>query len=195
MEITNADLLRYYLAWEDYEKEILEKIKNDDEDAFHQYLIEMKITRNFKQNSYKKVYKVSKDYQETNHKSTDANNLSEELFNHNLVCNGKKNVIVAASKILWAFNKKAIIIYTQAKRTLAKLAEEKIYKLDSYNFFCKTWEDKYKEFKPLYKEKTATSGIAKLDVVFEEEWFIRRTFDNYLWAHGKKSDKTNNLTK
>lgn len=189
MEITNADLLRYYFAWEEYEKYDLGKIENGDVEAFYKYLVGMRIARNFKAGKYKKIYETAKVFLEKNPNSTDADKLSQDFFKNKLLRDGINNAVVAASKILWAFNHKAIIIDNLAKRHLAKLAGKKICKMDDYNFFCKIWEEQYKVFEQEYKDKLEITCIGKIDTIFRKDWFIRRTFDNYLWAGKFLKDK------
>lgn len=48
VEITKADIFRYYIGWEDTDKELIEAIKKGDEEQFHVFLKNMTIARNFK---------------------------------------------------------------------------------------------------------------------------------------------------
>ena len=112
---------------------------------------------------------------------------STELYKAKLLAGHNKNAIVAASKILWILNMGEIIIQdSRAKRSLEKLTGKKI---PDYEQYCINWEKQYQIFRPLYISKIQKEGIEKFNSVFNEEWFIRRTFDNYLWSRGKSENK------
>ena len=184
VEITKADIFRYYIGWEDTDKELIEAIKKGDEEQFHVFLKNMTIARNFKKNTYKDVYKLTREYVKRNTSEYDVNNFSDLLFQAQLLAGDNKNAIVAASKILWIYNKEKTIIYdSRAKNALKNISEKK--GLDDYTDYCKAWKEQYKVFKSRYLEKIKENEIDKLDSLFKQEWFIRRTFDNYLWYRGK----------
>lgn len=184
MVVTTADIFRYYVVWEDTDKELIAQIKKGNEERFHDYLKNMKIARNFKTNAYKDVFKFAREYVGKNKGKFDVNDFSVSLYNKHFLAGDNKNAIVAASKILWIYNcKKTIILDSRAKESLKKLSG--IKKLDDYANYCKSWENQYKDFKLGYLKKIKETGADKLDSLFEEDWFIRRTFDNYLWYRGK----------
>lgn len=188
-EITNADIFRYYIGWEDTDKELVENIKKGNEEKFHDYLKSMRIARNFKTNSYKNVFKFTREYVSKNTAKFDVKDFSDSLYKKHFLAGDNKNAIVAASKILWIYNLKETIIQdSRAKKALEKLTGKKIGK---YQDYCEAWEAQYLLFKKNYDEKIKAIGIDKLDNVFKEEWFIRRTFDNYLWSRGKSKTKSN----
>lgn len=188
-EITNADIFRYYIGWEDTDKELVENIKKGNEEKFHDYLKSMRIARNFKTNSYKNVFKFTREYVSKNTAKFDVKDFSDSLYKKHFLAGDNKNAIVAASKILWIYNLKETIIQdSRAKKALKKLTGKKIGK---YQDYCEAWEAQYLLFKKNYDEKIKATEIDKLDNVFKEEWFIRRTFDNYLWSRGKVKNKSN----
>lgn len=188
-EITNADIFRYYIGWEDTDKELVENIKKGNEEKFHDYLKSMRIARNFKTNSYKNVFKFTREYVSKNTAKFDVKDFSDSLYKKHFLAGDNKNAIVAASKILWIYNLKETIIQdSRAKESLEKLIGKRIR---DYSDYCTYWEKQYQIFKPAYLKKIKDFGIETLDSLFKEEWFIRRTFDNYLWSRGKVKNKSN----
>lgn len=188
-EISTADVLRYYIAWKDTDEELTTCIKENDLAKFNSFLSAMKIKRNFKKDSGTKVFEQTKKILNKRIKISDVEDFSNTLFEAKLLAKDNKTAIVAASKILWMLNKeKTIIQDSRAKECLEKLIGKKI---QNYTEYCTYWEEKYLIFKPEYTKKIKETGIEKLDSLFKEEWFIRRTFDNYLWSRGKSKTKSN----
>lgn len=182
-EISTADMLRYYLAWEDYEKELIQGPNKGNSDSFYKYLSGMKVLRNFKSGSIKSsVFNISKDFISSSKNHADAELLSKRFLEADVLNNRIKNSIVAASKILWFFNLNTIIMDALARKYLQKLSGEKI---EGYISFCDTWEKQYAKFKPELIRKLEETGIYKISKLYQEEWFLKRTFDNYLWSKGK----------
>lgn len=193
MEVTIADVFRYYVAWKDTDEKLTEGIVNGDEDCFYDYLKGMKVIRNFKKGSYKEILKLAKNYKKDKTEKYDVKKFSQKLFDANWLAKNNKNAIVAASKILWAFDKEKTVI----QDTMAKLYLEKLIgkKFSGYEKYCEYWEEQYRIFRPLYDRKIEEIGIAKFDSLFDEDWFIRRTFDNYLWNRGKAEEKSKSKEK
>ena len=193
MEVTIADVFRYYVAWKDTDEKLTEGIVNGDEDCFYDYLKGMKVIRIFKKGSYKEILKLAKNYKKDKTEKYDVKKFSQKLFDANWLAKNNKNAIVAASKILWAFDKEKTVI----QDTMAKLYLEKLIgkKFSGYEKYCEYWEEQYRIFRPLYDRKIEEIGIAKFDSLFDEDWFIRRTFDNYLWNRGKAEEKSKSKEK
>ena len=193
MEVTIADVLRYYIGWKDTDERLIAGIEKGDVDCFYAYLKGMKVIRNFKKGSYKEIFKFAKNYKKDKTGKYDVKKFSQKLFDANWLAKNNKNAIVAASKILWAFDKeKTVIQDTMAKFYLEKLIDKKI---SGYEKYCEYWEEQYRIFRPLYDRKIEEIGIAKFDSLFDEDWFIRRTFDNYLWNRGKAEEKSKSKEK
>ena len=188
-EISTADVLRYYIAWKDTDEELITCIKKDDLENFNRFLINMNIKRNFKKGSTKKIFSKTKEYLNKKPEISDVEVFSDVLFKAKLLAGKNKNAIVAASKILWMINKEEIIIEdSRAKKSLKNLTGKKI---PDYSKYCIYWEEQYQFFKTGYLKKIKETKIEMFDAVFKEEWFIRRTFDNYLWSRGKSKTKSN----
>ncbi len=191
MEITIADVLRYYIGWKDTDERLITGIKNGDVNCFYAYLKGMKVIRNFKKGSYKEIFKVVHEYVTNNPEKFDIEKFSTQLCKY--LAKDNKKAIVAASKILWVFNRDEIIIQdSKAKEYLKKISKK--FKND-YTDYCKTWEEQYLLFKPEYLKVVKKIGIDKQDNLFNEDWFIRRTFDTYLWNKGKAEEKNKSKEK
>lgn len=188
-EISIADIFRYYIGWKDTDEELITCIKKDELEKFNRFLNIMNVKRNFKKGSDIKIFAKAKEYLNKKSKSSDVEDFSNVLFKAKLLAGKNKNAIVAASKILWILNKEEIIIQdSRAKECLERLIGKRIR---GYSDYCTYWEKQYQFFKPIYLKKIKDSGIEILDSLFKEEWFIRRTFDNYLWSRGKRKNKSN----
>lgn len=182
-EISIADVLRYYIGWKDTDEELITCIKKDDLENFNRYLNGMNVKRNFRKGKDKEVFAKAKEYLNKKPEISDVEDFSDALFKAKLLAGHNKKAIVAASKILWILNKEEIIIQdSRAKETLEILIGKRIR---DYSDYCTYWEKQYQIFKPAYLKKIKDFGIETLDSLFKEEWFIRRTFDNYLWNRGK----------
>ena len=193
MEVTIADVFRYYIAWKDTDEKLTEGIAKGDAECFYNYLKGMKVIRNFKKDSYKEIIKLAKNYKKDKTGKYDVKKFSQKLFDANWLAKNNKNAIVAASKILWAFDKEKTVI----QDTMAKLYLEKLIgkKFSGYENYCEYWEEQYLLFKPEYLKVIKKVGIDKQDNLFNEDWFIRRTFDNYLWNRGKAEEKSKSKEK
>lgn len=178
INVSIADIFRYYLVWEDKEKNLVEKIKENDEKSFYEYLVYMNVIRNFKKNSTRKILKVAKDYTTKNKNNLDIDEFSNLLFKDGLLAGQNKNAIVAASKILWIFDNKIILFDSRAKKSLKEISGKSVSK---YKDYCTAWEEQYKSFKSKYCKQVEENKIEKFSNLFLKDWFIRRTFDNYLW--------------
>ena len=122
-EIQIVDLLRYYVCWNDTEKVLIEGIQNYDLKAFYNYLVYMKIIRNFKKGSANQILEIAKTFD--NKTAEDVCRLSDKLYSKKVLAKNNKNALVASSKILWAFNHDRIIIDSINKKKL-KLNTENI---------------------------------------------------------------------
>lgn len=193
MEVTITDVLRYYIGWKDTDERLIAGIEKADVDCFYDYLKGMKVIRNFKKDTYKEVFKLAKNYKKDKTGKFNVEKFSDELYETDLLAGDNKNAIVAASKILWIYDmEKTVIQDSRAKLYLEKVIGKKI---SGYKDYYKTWEEQYLLFKPEYLKVVRKIGIDKQDNLFNEDWFIRRTFDNYLWNRGKAEEKSKSKEK
>ncbi len=142
----------------------------------------MKIVLKLKKNNYPDIYEFSLNYFNENSKNFDVEEFSNLLFQNNFLSGKNKKVIVAASKILWAFNKKTIIMDSRTKDCLQTITGKKI---QNYKEFCIYWEEQYQIFKPKFEKLVKELEIDQKISEFNHDWFIRRTFDTYLWKRGE----------
>jgi hypothetical protein len=172
------DLFRYYYFWNDFEKKYIENKNNGnvDIDLFYDYTKYMGITRNFKSGKIENVLNIADDYiKNTNQPSVDK--LSDILCSNNLTHAGVKRVVVAASKILWFFDKNTIIMDNNNKNVLNKLP----LRINNYQSYCDAWLNLFKIKQIEIKNKIVEYEIFRIDEIFESEWFQMRIFDTYLW--------------
>lgn len=178
-------LIQAYFFWEDTEKPLVEGILHGDADtaaeSFHKYLNYMKITRNLKGQSAREIFTLAKTFAQKASEETSVNALAEALRHEKLT---DKVVLVAASKILWVFDHTAIIMDTQTRKALGTLSEKRIKDKD-YATYCKLWKEQYAIAKPQIQALAKQYDLQKLSAVFNEEWFLMRVFDTYLWKLGK----------
>ena len=91
---------------------------------------------------------------------------------------GKKALLSATTKLLWAMHKDPVIIYDSQVRTALGTAPG-----DYPGYVCR-WHSLY--FRHASGIRTAVSRMKVSGVPFEREWFQRRVFDLYLWAEGAR---------
>ncbi|WP_288621638.1 hypothetical protein [uncultured Treponema sp.] len=173
-EIQIVDLLRYYVCWNDTEKVLIEGIQNYDLKAFYNYLVYMKIIRNFKKGSANQILEIAKTFD--NKTAEDVCRLSDKLYSKKVLAKNNKNALVASSKILWAFNHDRIIIDSINKKKL-KLNTENI---NDYSEFCSMWVKEYERQRNNIDKIIDKHNLLKIDAIFAEEWFKKRVFDLYL---------------
>ncbi len=121
-QIAQLDIMRYYVAYHDIEKNIIHAIQNKKNaiPAFHYYMSNyMKIARNFKSNMAEKILSEVENLIQTNIKVEELSNI---LVSKNFVSRNEiKQVEVAASKILWLYKTETIIMDNNNKNVLNKV--------------------------------------------------------------------------
>mgnify|MGYP001172645044 CR=1 FL=1 len=182
-QISCKDLLRFYFWWFTKEEKICIDFNNESKKsaALYQYLKYMKIARNFKKNNPDNIFlaasRIFKDNKNED-KGKIINLLSEEFNRLNLLSGNNKNAIVAASKILWLFDRETIIMDNLNKNILKRFG-----KIKNYEDYEKIWKNKYKENEKSINSIIKEYNMTKIDKVFNQKWFKMRVFDMFLWAY------------
>ena len=185
--VTYVDILRYYMVWNDKESLIYENVINNSDYEkklmyFKKYLNYMRMTRNFKKDKISEILMITIN-QNLGFDPKAINELSNSFFNNQLLAKNNRYAFVAASKILWLFNREFVIYDNYNRRLLEKVAHEKILDYEKYftlwNYYFNESSSKIIEnSKELYK-------IIK-DKVLLESWFYKRVFDLKLWQENQK---------
>ena len=175
-DITKRDLFRYYYFWKEIEEKLFLAIKNDNVGSFEEYLKYMKIIRNFKKGSSKRVFQISGEYCDSS-MTPAVDELSKMFYSAGILAKENKNANVAASKILWIFDRKQVIMDSANRKKL----KTEGHKTGTYFEYLQAWNVEYQRAKPEIKQITASLELSRIDQVFEEEWFQMRVFDLYLW--------------
>lgn len=170
------DVLRYYVLWTDEESVF---VKNREQlQFFKNYLIYMRVIRNFRTDSSKFILeKAAKFVFQNNDKS--VQNFSD-ILNENGLLNRKINrALVASSKILWLFNQEIIIMdnfnILALKRLNYKIRE------GSYDEYLLAWNTEYQNHKSKIKNICSQLNNSLLDnQLLQTEWFHKRIFDVFL---------------
>jgi hypothetical protein len=172
-KITYLDIMRYYVAYYDIEKNIINAIQNKKNSipAFHFYMSSyMKIARNFKPQMAEKILNEVEKIISTN-PNISVTDLSKFLVDSHFVSRPEiKQVEVASSKILWLYNHETIIMDNNNKHILDNAK--------NYNEYVILWEKLFNE-----KESEINSAIKLLNIqdpILNEKWFQMRVFDLYL---------------
>lgn len=174
--IEPRDIMRYYVAYYDIEKSIIESL-NSTEDvdrrkkAFYLYINKyMKIGRNFKAQKADEILQILDDFK-TNDFIKSIELLSNEFVVKKLVSRPQiQNVKVAASKLLWIFQNNTIIMDNNNKRVL---------KAKDYLDYVNIWKTQY-ELKKAEINSVLKRAFLNFDTIINEEWFQMRVFDMYL---------------
>ena len=182
MGIKKIDIFRFYYYWFDIEIEMYNDIvkENNPVIGLYNYLNYMRVIRNFKKGKIEDVYNIVKNYK-NNASSEMIYKLSDDLKNSNLLSGITKKVYVAASKILWLYNRKLVIMDNNNINVLKKLG----YNVSNYENYTISWETLFKENRQDIINLNIHYNLNNIDKVVEEEWFQRRVFDMYLWKEFK----------
>ena len=89
---------------------------------------------------------------------------------------GKKELLSAATKLLWLMHKDPVIIYDSQVRAAPRVPP------GDYPRYVGWWHLMYSRHASGIR--AATSRMRGSGVPFDREWFRRRVFDMYLWAEG-----------
>jgi len=174
-KIEPRDIMRYYVAYYDIEKNIVETIKHDKGEekfkACHKYMNSyMGIGRNFKSNSSPMLLGTIENM------LRNEGNLGVEVLSDRYVANGMaskpniKNLQVAASKLLWLYDHDTIIMDNNNMRLL---------KAVNYKKYVEKWNELYNAKLSEINEVIDTY-FKNIDNIMNENWFKMRVFDMYL---------------
>lgn len=173
--ILPLDIMRYYVSYNDIEKQILEDIKNKNskirELAYRNYVFNyMKIGRNLKKDSVHMVLTIILNMLK-NEGNLGAKELSKRFVSNELVSKKEtKSVIVASTKLLWLYDKKTIIMDS---------LNMKVLKTNNYDRYIKEWDKVFNE-KIIEIDDVIKNHFKNFDPVINEDWFKMRVFDLYL---------------
>jgi hypothetical protein len=175
-KIEPRDIMRYYVAYYDIEKNIIESIKSKDlkskEEAYYKYVNYMKIVRNFKSKSANMVL-ITVQNMLKNDGNLGVEEISDRFVRGELVSRPEiKNVKVAASKLLWLYDKETIIMDNN---------NMKILKASNYKDYLIKWNKLYAS-KLNEIDDTIKTYFKNFDEILNEKWFKYRIFDMYLLA-------------
>ncbi|KPM49655.1 hypothetical protein [Jiulongibacter sediminis] len=172
-------LLRFYVNYHDNEKPLIDLIKQEKyKEAFPLFISfknsYMSVGRNFKGGNNEKIWETLIAFEPKNQDGVVK--LSEKFSSDGLLI--KQNAISACSKFIWLFDHDVIIFDNNVAQAL------KYYGTD-YNEYCDKWNAKYNECRVRITEGIAKFRLSELDPIFNEEWFVKRTYDQILWNDRK----------
>lgn len=183
-KIEPRDIMRYYVAYFDIEKSIIDAVnssnKNERIKALDRYLNKyMKIGRNFKSKSAERLLNIIDNL----NRDISVVELSETLGKEKELLSGKtKNVLVAASKLRWLFDHKTIIMDNNNRKLLGAVV---------YKDYEKEWKMEFSKKIDEINEVIETS-FSNVDCILKEDWFKMRVFDMYLLSvYGENEAKRN----
>lgn len=174
-KIEPRDIMRYYVAYYDIEKRIIDTIRYNKGDekfkACHKYMHSyMGIGRNFKSNSAPMLLATIENM------LRNEGNLGVEILSDRFVINELaskpiiKNLQVAASKLLWLYDHETIIMDNNNMKML---------KTFNYKDYTKKWDAFFNLILPDINE-VINKKFKKMDSILNEKWFKMRIFDMYL---------------
>jgi len=187
-KIEPIDIMHYYVAYHDSEKEIVEAIRIEKGkrkyEACHKFLNGyMKIGRNFKSNSSEMLLHTIENML-LNEGNLGVEELSDRYVRNELVSRPEiKNVKVAASKLLWLYEPETIIMDNNNMHVL---------KAFDYPTYVQKWNEVF-ESKHSEIDEVINTSFRNLDNIVHERWFKMRVFDMYLLSIYSKNNfnKTN----
>ncbi len=176
--IEPIDIMRYYVAYYDIEKNIIESVVSkgnfqNKEKAYNSYVNKyMKIGRNFKSKSAAMVLATIENML-VNEGNLGVEELSNRYVRYELVSKPEiKNVKVASSKLLWLYKNETIIMDTN---------NMKVLKAKDYNEYVIKWKEQFK-IKIDEINTVIQKNFFNLDIILDQMWFKMRIFDMYLLA-------------
>lgn len=181
-DFTPLDIMRYYVSYHTYEKDLLEAIKNDPESEdclrlFRSYKNSyMRIGRNFKSGLDEKLLKTILNLKDNN---IDVKKLSEAFNKSKWLSKDNTTAIVASSKFGWLINNETIIIDSLVSKLLK-------VKGNNYEEYCNKWQSIYVIAEPKIKKVIAEYFNHKEFKIMKDKWFRMRVFDQYLWTYSSK---------
>lgn len=169
------DIMRYYVNYSDYEKDLLESIKHDSHNLLAQFKSYkngyMKVGRNFEPGKDEEILSTLKIFSNAN-KSVEE--LSEEFKMKGLAKNGH-STIVASSKFLWLYNHETVIMDNYNLHALG-------LKSTKYQDYKNEWIIWFERHEEGIGNLIQRYNFDKMDPVMNEKWFKMRVFDQYLWS-------------
>lgn len=174
-KIEPIDIMRYYVAYYDIEKKLVNAIRNgkgeEKEKACHTYINSyMGIGRNFKTNSSPMLL-ITVENMLKNEGNLGVEELSDRYVRNELVSRPEiKNVKVAASKLLWLYEPETIIMDNNNMHVL---------KAFDYPTYVHIWNEVF-ELKHSEIDEVINTSFRNLDNIVHERWFKMRVLDMYL---------------
>jgi len=179
-KIEAVDIMRYYVTYNDIEKQILLDVHSNSfetrDAALGKYMNNhMRIGRNFKATDDSKdmIFNITNNFFKYGDNEIEV--LSNLYFEKKLLNNKISNAKVAASKLLWLFDQEIIIMDNFNKSVLD-------VKTENYSDYISKWKSvfdiKVKEIDNVIKQY----NFDKIDPIINEQWFKMRVFDQYLWT-------------
>ncbi len=173
--IEARDIMRYFVAYFDIEKPIVEAIRNGKgeakQNACHKYINSyMGIGRNFKSNASPMLL-ITIENMLKNEGNQGVAELSDRYVRNDLVSRPEiKQVKVAASKLLWLYDHNTIIMDNN---------NMKILRVTNYNDYVIKWKDQF-QLKLSELNDVIQSSFNNIDPIINQNWFKMRVFDMYL---------------
>lgn len=174
-EIQPRDIMRYYVAYYDIEKKLIEAIRNGKgegkEKACHTFINSyMGIGRNFKSNASSMLL-ITVENMLKNEGNLGVEELSDRYIRNELASKPEtQNVKVAASKLLWLYEPETVIMDNN---------NMKVLKAYDYPSYVQKWNEQFDSKLPEIDE-LISSVFSNLDNIMQERWFKMRVFDMYL---------------
>lgn len=179
-KVESRDIMRYYVAYYDIEKNILRAINSEDQaarvKALDRYLNKyMRIGRNFTEKSATKIIEIIDRFG----KELNVNELSVKFKEVRLLSGKTKNVIVAASKLKWLVQNETIIMDNN---------NMKVLHARDYEDYLVRWKSEFQR-KLIEIDNVIENVFNHHDKIMNENWFKMRVFDMYLWSVYSENEK------
>jgi hypothetical protein len=176
--IEPVDILRYYVNYIDFEKPLLDILETQDIDRdetlkrFRKFKnTYMSVGRNFKSETDAQVLEILNSNISVG--NYDVLKLSDEYLDKELLNPKIKKAYSACSKFIWLFNKETIIVDSLNRAALG------IYD-DDYQLYCDKWKEVFSQKRNEIMEVIYSHNLTEKFPVMQQEWYIRRVFDQYL---------------
>lgn len=199
----NYFAIKYLNDWVEWDKPFINKLKSKVSSeqilGLHDAAKYYKITRNFKKISENRFEGVNNTLKNVRGSIT-VNNVDKKVLNlsNSLKSIYGKNVISAASKLLWLKYKSPVVIYDQRAFNWLKQKGHKI-SIGDYATFRDAWLTEYeKERKNIKLACTKLSSVKEYSLAYSytkkevseissKNWFSERVFDKYAWFNANDS--------
>jgi hypothetical protein len=179
--LTAFDVIRYLHYWNDGERPIVTDFRSRNPkarlDAFKRYLSAMKIARNFREGSVPEIYRVARSYVVASG-TANPNELSTRFRAADLLSGGSNNAVVAASKILWLFDRRTVIMDSYNRKALKLFSGSVPVTYDEYR---RQWKAAYERYLPQIDGVIERYQFSRILREVRAGWFKQRVFDVFLW--------------